>query len=259
MPTIVSIQQGGTNANSASAALTNLGAAPAAAYDQANNAYAAANNSSTAVAKGGDTMTGTLVINASGVALNVANTAYFRGNIGIGVLSPTGSLDVSNRGITRGSLPAGSILQVVSNTITAIATISAPNGTEVSVTGYSATITPTSSTSKILVMMMINYGSTGTTYGGYFKRGSTVISQGDAGSGQQRVGFGMALASDVNQVNSFHYHFLDSPATTSSTTYQFFVNNDNTGVLYLNRSVNDTASATGKRATSTITLIEVAV
>lgn len=43
MTTIVTVKQGGTNANNAAAALTNLGAAPIAAYAVANSAYAAAN------------------------------------------------------------------------------------------------------------------------------------------------------------------------------------------------------------------------
>ena len=51
MPVVVSVAQGGTGANTSSAALTALGAAPVAAYaqantarNQANNAYTAANN-----------------------------------------------------------------------------------------------------------------------------------------------------------------------------------------------------------------------
>jgi hypothetical protein len=43
MPVIVSVAQGGTGAQTASAALTALGAAPTAAYTQANTAYAQAN------------------------------------------------------------------------------------------------------------------------------------------------------------------------------------------------------------------------
>jgi hypothetical protein len=44
MTTVVTLQQGGTGANSAAAARVSLGAAPTAAYDQANNAYLQANN-----------------------------------------------------------------------------------------------------------------------------------------------------------------------------------------------------------------------
>lgn len=43
MPVVVSTAQGGTGANTAAGALVALGAAPAAAYAQANAAYNAAN------------------------------------------------------------------------------------------------------------------------------------------------------------------------------------------------------------------------
>jgi hypothetical protein len=167
------------------------------------------------------------------------------------------SVNLSNRGITSASMPAGSILQVVQTVLTSTASYTA-NGTEQQVTGLAASITPTSSTSKILILLNFNYGSTGTTYGGYFKRNGTSIGIGDAGSSQQRVGFGMALSSDTNQVNSFYYQYLDSPASTSSVAYTFFVNNDNTNPIYINRSVNDANNNTGKRCISSVTLMEIA-
>lgn len=46
MTTKASIAVGGTGANTSAAALAALGAAPTAAYTQANNAYAAANSAS---------------------------------------------------------------------------------------------------------------------------------------------------------------------------------------------------------------------
>ena len=53
MPTIVTVQQGGTNANNAASALTNLGAANVAAYTQANTAYGQANTAYAAANSGG--------------------------------------------------------------------------------------------------------------------------------------------------------------------------------------------------------------
>jgi hypothetical protein len=180
------------------------------------------------------------------------------GNIGIGTSSPTGKLDVASRGITKGSMPAGCVLQVVQTVLSSTASY-APNGTEQQVTGLACSITPSSSTSKILIMLNINYSSGGTTYGGYFKRSGTVIGVGDAGASQQRVGLGMALVTDGNQVNSFFYQYLDSPATTSSVAYTFWLNNDNTGTCFINRSQNDGNNNTGKRCISTVTLMEIAV
>lgn len=150
----------------------------------------------------------------------------------------------------------GSILQVVqtvkSDTFSGVA-----NGTELAVTGLTASITPTAATNKIWIIGHIMYSSTGTTYGGWVKRGTTNIGLGSTGTGQQLVSMGMALATDGNQSNTFVYSYLDSPNSTSAQTYAFYVNNDNTNAIYINRSVNDSANSTGKRGISTITLIEV--
>ena len=52
--------------------------------------------------------------------------------------------------VVRTGMPAGAVLQVVQTVKTSIFSMSSLSWT--AVTGYSATITPTSSTSKILVM-----------------------------------------------------------------------------------------------------------
>lgn len=182
-------------------------------------------------------------------------------SIAIDTLSVTGNASVSVPIKNSSGRPilnqSGSVLQVVQSVITAASTVTGPNGTATLVTGLSATITPSSTSSKILVNMQLNYCSTGTTYGCWFKRNGTDIGLGDAGSGQQRVSVGMALSTDANQINSFTYNYLDNPATTSALTYQLYVNNDNTNALYINRSVNDYANSTGKRTISTITLTEI--
>jgi len=149
------------------------------------------------------------------------------------------------------------IIQVVHQSLTSTVGVVA-NGTAVAVSGFSATITPLTTTSRIWIIAQIMYSSAGTTYGGWFTRNGTSINLGTAGSGQQQVSIGMALCTDTNQTNTFVYSYVDSPATTSAITYQFYVNNDNGNTLYLNRSQGDSAGATGKRGTSTITLLEVA-
>jgi hypothetical protein len=150
----------------------------------------------------------------------------------------------------------GSILQVVqtakTDTFSGVA-----NGTALLVTGLSASITPSSTSSKIWIIGHIMYGSTGTTYGGWFRRNGVDIGLGDASGSKQRVSMGMALSSDTNQSNTFIYSYLDSPGTTSSVTYQFYAINDNGLSLLINRSVNDQDNTTGKRGISTVTLLEV--
>jgi hypothetical protein len=149
------------------------------------------------------------------------------------------------------------IIQVVqgikTNTFTGVS-----NGTEIPVTGLSATITPNSASSKILITAQISYSSTGTTYGGWFKRGTTSIGTGDARGSRQIISIGLAYTVDANQINTFNYSYLDNPGSTSPLTYQFYIINDNGNAFYLNRSASDSDSATGKCAVSTVTLMEIA-
>lgn len=95
------------------------------------------------------------------------------------------------------------------------------------VTGMSVSITPTSSTSKVLIQVSLAYGGEDNMYGAVnLLRGSTIVAQGDTGTGSNtRASFG--LGGDNNNFQyklvSATYNFLDSPATTSSTTYKLQV------------------------------------
>jgi hypothetical protein len=149
------------------------------------------------------------------------------------------------------------ILQVVQTVKTDVFSGSA-NNTPLAVTGLSATITPNSVSNKILIMAQISYASTGVTFGGWFRRGAIDIGRGDLRGSRQRVGMGLGLPYDGNQINTFSYSFLDSPATNLPVTYQYYVIGDNANTFYVNRSNSDADSVTGKCATSTVTLIEVA-
>jgi hypothetical protein len=150
----------------------------------------------------------------------------------------------------------GSILQVV-QTVKTDTFSGVANGTALLVTGLSASITPSSTSSKIWVIGHIHYAALGTTYGGWFRRNGVDIGIGDASGSRQRVALGMALVTDLNQSNTFIYSYLDSPGTTSSVTYQFYVNNDNAQSVFINRSSSDGDNTTGKRGISTVTLLEV--
>jgi len=151
----------------------------------------------------------------------------------------------------------GKVLQVVQTT--KIDTFSgAANGTEMSVTGMSATITPTSSSSKIMVSAVLNYCAISTTYGAYFKRGTTIIGVPATVGSRQSIAAGLGFTGDGNQIETGVIEYLDSPATTSGTTYQLFVNNDNSTAIYINRSQFDYNDNRGKRCISTVTLTEIA-
>ena len=150
----------------------------------------------------------------------------------------------------------GGIIQVVSSIKTDTFSVTS-NGTEYEVTGLNATITPTSNTSKILVMVSLTYSANATTYKGRIKRGSTAIFQGDASGSKQQATFGLGFTGDENQADAASFTGLDSPATTSATTYKVFVVNDNSESIFINRSRQDNNDNRGGRHVSTVTLMEV--
>ncbi len=165
---------------------------------------------------------------------------------------------ITNNGTATG-FGGGKVLQVVQTVKTDIFA-GAANGTEMSITGMSATITPTSSSSKIMVSAVLNYCCVSTTYGAYFKRGTTVIGIPPADGSRQLITSGLGYTADGNQIETAVIEYLDSPATTSATTYQAYIKCRSSGhTIYVNRSANDNDAATyDPRTTSTITVMEIA-
>ena len=141
--------------------------------------------------------------------------------------------------IAAAALPAGSVLQVVNGTASTTVT----NATAAYVdTGLTATITPKFNTSKILVIVSQNGVSGASSVTGVnlqLLRGASSISI-----------FGVANAYGVTSSNiTVSCNYLDSPATTSATTYKTQV------VRYAGTSV----TVQGSVDMSTITLMEIAV
>jgi hypothetical protein len=114
----------------------------------------------------------------------------------------------------------GKVLQVVQATTTSNVVITSTTLTN---TGLTATITPTSATSKILIMVQQNYqndAASGTNIGSGVNlyRGSTGIMT----MPQYAQGYlNLAGTSNAKQLSGFTgLIYLDSPATTSATTYK---------------------------------------
>jgi hypothetical protein len=173
---------------------------------------------------------------------------------------PTNTGDIVTTGTTTGisasalstgtlataRLPAGTVLQVVSTTKTD--TFSTASTSFVDVTGFSVSITPTSASSKILVFGNLT-SSAGLqaviTGDAQLVRDSTAIGNGSSG-----------LATHNSANSSFTvgwpFSYLDSPATTSATTYKVQVRGDG-ATFYIN-----TPSARTLVGSSTITVMEIA-
>ena len=154
---------------------------------------------------------------------------------------------------------AGNSLQVVQTVKTDTFTMTGTTFTDV--TGLSVTITPSSSSSKVLIIPSLSIGAKkGSRHGYRILRGSTAIGVGDSsGSRTQYTQQAGNLNSDT-AVYSNTFLFLDSPATTSATTYKIQLRSetDTSGYeVYINRSDDDQDNASYGRSASTITAIEV--
>ena len=128
-----------------------------------------------------------------------------------------------SQAIPKATLPTGSVLQVVTATYSTTTTSS--SGTQVD-TGLTATITPTSATSKILVLTSCRiFAQPGTPASVILLRNSTNL--------QQRYRYGLTDASGAGSGDQFSTTYLDSPTTTSATTYKVtFARQGGTGVVY---------------------------
>jgi hypothetical protein len=165
--------------------------------------------------------------------------------------------DVLTAANMNGLRGAFRILQVVSTTKTDTFSTSSTSYTDV--TGLSVSITPLATSSKIYVTGYIStaYDNTATTAFFRLMRDSTAICVGDAAGSRDQ---GTAnLNQGLSAVHSHPFVFLDSPNTTSATTYkaQVRVNVGQAVTMYVNRSVTDTDAGNGSRVASTITVMEV--
>jgi hypothetical protein len=158
---------------------------------------------------------------------------------------------------------AGSVLQVVSATKTDTFSSATGAANFTNATGLSASITPTSTSSKVIILATVT-GSGGVTSNNGFQAritgGNTDSYRGDAAGSRFRVVAQHAkVAGSNNHVETISMNYLDSPATTSATTYQVQVSAIGSGdTVYVNRSATDTDNNTFPRGASTITVMEIA-
>tara|TARA_R110000868_G_scaffold378880_1_gene644519 strand:- start:539 stop:1141 length:603 start_codon:yes stop_codon:yes gene_type:complete len=166
-------------------------------------------------------------------------------------------------GMTITGAGVGKILQVVQmvKTDTSSAT-SASTNTFVDLPGMSVAITPSSSSSKILVSFTVSLGFVVGTFHINLVRGSTNIAVGDADGSRvpSTISTRPAGTPYTHDSSPRSYTFLDSPNTTSATTYklQGTLGSTYSGTMYVNRSAADTNASYGVRVTSTMTAMEVA-
>ena len=150
----------------------------------------------------------------------------------------------TNRIVPRDGLPSGAsggIIQVVQTIKTdGFATTST---SFVDVTGYSASITPTSASNKVLVRVVACTGNGQANSDNQIRvlRGSTVITTNDT----------TVRSDSISENHSYVIEILDSPSTTSATTYKVQGKVENNEIFFNRRNNLDSGGE------SSITLMEV--
>jgi hypothetical protein len=126
------------------------------------------------------------------------------------------------------------------------------------VTGLTVTITPTSATSKVLVLVSVSIMP---AFGGFtlYRDGSPTSFIGDGEADRRRGTTGGGTGSD-RIADAVAFMALDSPATTSAVTYSIRLSHSSGGThtFFVNRGSNDANLTETHRMASTITAIEVA-
>ena len=193
----------------------------------------------------------------TGTALNF--TGDTSGNLAFQTQAGANTITVPNEtGTIITTKTAGTVLQVQSTTLTSTFT-SATGNSWVDITGLSVSITPKFSTSKILVSFSVS----GTIFRPAVNavtlkclRGSTAIGIGDASGSVLQISASSGVASN-DSMQTCAWQYLDSPATTSSTTYKLQIYQDTpANPFYINRTTADSNNA--GRSVSTITVMEIA-
>ena len=151
---------------------------------------------------------------------------------------------ITTAGVPASAMPAGSVVQVVQGVLST--GFSTTSGSDQD-TGLNATITPQSSSNKILVIVstMLRAFTPGSANCYIFQKlwrgavpSGTVLWEGYPIVGSQN--------SDVRGVGNMTY--LDSPNTTSATTYRVSINSAYASEVFINSTTSP----------STITLMEIA-
>lgn len=212
---------------------------------------------------GTDQLSNSSISSAKIINGTIANIDMADDAIGIAELSASGTASSSTflRGDNTWNTPSGGkVLQVVENNVNTTSSQSIST-TMVNISNLSATITPSSTSSRILVDVRVqgepNNSSHEPLYG--LKRGSTIIASaptaGNRKSGIQSAWIG--YHGDNNEsIEGGNFSTIDHPNTTSATTYYVTVVSASNGTLYNNRTINDSNNVNHERVTSTVRLWE---
>jgi len=205
--------------------------------------------------KGADTGTGVFTLESP--ATNTDRTL---------VLPDEAGTVLTTAGVPASAMPAGSVLQVVQTVdTTRVYYNPAAENTDL----ITATITPISTSSKILIILNAKIGGTNGNGGLGLRRNTTwiggsgnVVTGGDSLHGANSFVAaddalnGIYYSSETYGMSNLFHMYLDSPSTTSAITYKVSVDSSS-GVFIRGWNRAEAATNAGS-GTSTFTLMEIA-
>ena len=176
------------------------------------------------------------------------------GNTRVLTLPDTGNLTLGG--------PYGKILQVQSTTRTDTFSEDLAQGA-FSNDAITVSITPSNASNKIFITVTANIGCSTNAEVKFqiFKAGSVLTgATGDASGTNTRVTAMSDAVDGTGQQTNVAGQFLDTAGGTSAITYSIRLGHGSTGTktIYLNRSHGNTSGTADSRATTTITVMEVA-
>ena len=186
---------------------------------------------------------------------------------GVSVTGNVTATSFTGDGSNLTNISAGAVLQVKTSTLSV--TQSWTGGGYTDVSNLSVTITPSSSSSKFLIIGY--FGAISSWESGRERTiDAKVLRNGSAITGIPsidgiRIGTvwrGGSSESDGNHPRSGHFTVMDEPATTSSITYKIQARGENSSATnHINRSYtyDNINTSFGTRTMSTITVMEIAV
>jgi hypothetical protein len=165
-------------------------------------------------------------------ATNLGSGTVPTARLGTGTADSSVFLAGNNTWASAGGGKIGQVLQTVKTDTSTYATAAWAD-----ISGMSVTITPSATTSKILVMTDA-FISVTTGYGGHIKllRDSTDIYVGDAAGSRSQASKGAVYYHSASGF-SVGFQYLDSPSTTSATTYKLQWYPENTATIAIGRTV----------------------